>query len=269
MTWNQTNDSLFFDIINQDLAIWFIEQSNLLGKNRYALGDQTIDAILQATETGQLINEEIEYINTVNSILTKFKLPALKFPTDWYNQSQLNQLHKDWADTRYAIPNLTELLYKIDKKFFEAYQEMNCHIHLIEKSFRYKFRDNTHWRTDNPFKDNVYDWEMCHLYLEYPGHGRAAFEKYQWLDDDDNMYTDNNNWDNIDSYLGMELGRPYKTAPPDDFLRWCKEKNLVPHGYTLPLANLTDWRNTLTSARKTVTENVKINDNYFSLKIVK
>jgi hypothetical protein len=166
------------------------------------------------------------------------------------------------------MPTLTELLYKIDKKFFEAYQEMNCHIHLIEQSFKYKFRDGVHWRTDNPFKDKAYDWEVCHLYLEYSGHGRGAFEKYQWLDDGDNMYKDNNNWDNIDSYLGMELGRPYKITPPDDFLHWCKEKNLVSHGYTLPLANLTDWRNTLTSARKIVTENVKIKDNYFSLKIV-
>jgi hypothetical protein len=268
LTWNTTKDFLLFDIINKDLAVWFVEQSQQFGNN-YTLGDQIIDSLVQPTSTERLINEEIVYIDTVNDILTRLKLPIFNKPNDWYDQKNLNTLHKDWADTRYKIPKLTELLYKIDKKFFDAYQEMNCHIHLIERSFQFGFRDSHHWRIDNPFKNNKHDWEVSHLHIKYPGHGRCAFEKFQWLDIDDvDMWKDNNNWDNIDSFLGMNLVRPYKLRAPEEFLVWCKEKNLVPHGYDIPLANLTDWKNKLTDAKKIVTKNIKLTENYFSLELV-
>ena len=184
LSWNETQDALIFDVINEDVAEWFVKQSNTVGINRYNLGDQVIDVLSRPSDTTRLINEEIEYVNCVNSILDKFKIPKFQLPDDWYDQKQLNKLHKDWAENRQNIPKLTELLYKIDKKYFEAYQEMNCHIHLIERSFRYRFRDTTHWRIDNPFKHTHYEWQVCHLYLEYPGHGRNAFEKFQWMDNE-------------------------------------------------------------------------------------
>lgn len=268
LTWNSTNDFLLFDIINKDLAGWFVNQSQAFGNN-YSIGTQVIDLLLQSRDTEKLIKEEIEYIDTVNSILTRLKLPTLNKPTNWYDQKELNTLHKDWATTRYTNPKLTELLYKIDKRFFEAYQETNCHIHLIERSFDYKFRDPNFWSVDNPFKHTEFDWEVSHLYIEYPGHGRCAFEKFQWLDiNNADIWNDNNNWDNIDSFLGMNLVRPYKLNPPTEFLVWCKEKNLVPYGYEIPLANLTDWKNNLTTAKQLVTKNIKITDNTFSLELV-
>lgn len=268
LLWNHTQDELLLDVINQDLMSWFVEQSTVNGKNQYSLGNQIIDKLVESRDTEVLIAEEVQYIKQVNEILTKLKLPTFDLPTDWFDQSQLNKLHKDWAETRFQQPKLTELLYKIDKKYFEAYQEMNCHIHLIERSFEYRFRDTAHWRINNPFQHNAYDWQVCHLYIEYPGHGRNAYEKFQWIDDAQDISRDINNWDNIDSFLGMNLVRPYKTSPPDEFLQWCKQQNLVPHGYTLPLANLSDWRNQLPRARNILTKNVKIQDNYFSLEII-
>lgn len=268
LTWKATQDELLFDVINNDVVSWFVEKSNTHGKNRYESGDQVIDDLVKPQDTEILIKQEIEYVNTVNEILTKLKLPKFALPTNWFDQSQLNKLHKDWAETRIQQPRLTELLYKIDKRYYEAYQEMNCHIHLIERSFQYRFRDTTHWRIDNPFKDKFYEWNTCHLYLEYPGHGRNAYEKFQWIDDGQDIERDTNNWDNIDSFLGMNLVRPYKVEPPQEFLEWCKQQNLVPHGYTLPLANLCDWRNQLDKARNIVTKNVKIADNYFLLEVI-
>jgi hypothetical protein len=268
LTWARTQDFLLFDIINKDLAVWFVDQSQRLGNN-YSSGNQVIDIIQQSADTERLIQEEIAYIDTVNEILTRLKLPVFNKPTNWYDQTELNTLHKDWANTRYTNPKLTELLYKIDKKFFEAYQEMNCHIHVIERSFKYRFRDPHHWSMDNPFKSNSYDWEVAHLYIEYPGHGRCAFEKFEWLDiNDATMWNDNNNWTNIDSFLGMNLVRPHKLTPPEEFLAWCKEKNLVPLGYSIPLANLADWKDNLTTAKQLVTKNIKIKENSFSLELV-
>jgi hypothetical protein len=268
IVWSATQDEILFDVINEDLAGWFVEKSSTQGKNRYQVGDQIIDGLLFPSTTETFIEQEVEYVRTINEILTKLKLPTFESPTDWFDQAQLNKLHKDWAETRYQIPKLSELLYKIDKKYYDAYQEMNCHIHLIEQSFFYRFRDTTHWRIPNPFQNKFYEWEACHLYIEYPGHGRNAYEKFEWIDDGDDFDRDINNWDNIDSVLGMKLARPHKITPPQEFLDWCKQKQLVPHSYKLPLANVSDWRNQLARARNIVTKNVKIPDNYFSLEII-
>ena len=267
LIWKSTGDILLFNAINRDLACWFVQTSQQLG-NRYNTGDQIIDTVLKRINTNTLIQEEISYIETVNKQLTLLKMPVIEMPTDWYDQKQLNKLHKDWGETRLKWPKLTELFYKIDKKIFEAYQEMNCHIHLIEDSFLYRFRDPSHWRVNNPFKDNSYDWETCHLYINYPGHGREAFEKFQNMDTYDDIYRDNVNWDNVDSFIGIRLVRPYKETPPGEFLDWCKEKKLTPHTKTLPLANLVNWEHNLTRARQVMTENVIIKDNHFSLEII-
>jgi hypothetical protein len=266
LTWKLTNDILLFNVINRDLAAWFVQTSQQLG-NHYGVGDQVIDIIQKSADSDKLIQEEIAYVETVNKKLSQLKMPIFELPSNWYDQQQLNKLHKDWGETRLKWPKLTELFYKIDKKIFEAYQEMNCHIHLIENSFLHQFRDPTHWRVNNPFKDNSYDWEVCHLYINYPGHGREAFEKFKNMDTHDDIYRDNVNWDNIDGSIGMNLVRPYKETPPQEFLSWCKEKKLTPHTRTLPLANLVNWEHDLTMARQITTKNVTMRDNYFSLEI--
>lgn len=267
LTWANTKEYLLFDVINIDLTVWFVETSHRLG-NRYSLGTQVVDLLQQSFDTEKLIAEEIAYIELVNTCLAKLKMPLFELPTNWFDQRQLNKLHKDWGETRLKWPKLTELLYKIDPQIYTAYQEMNCHIHFIERSWKYQFRDPQNWRQDNPFKNTAYDWEMSHLYLAYPGHGRNAFEKFENLDTYDDIARDNVNWDNIDASIGMQLRRPYKMSPPQEFLEWCSDKKLVPHGLSIALANLTNWQETLPLARQIMTKNVKITDNYFYLEIV-
>ena len=265
-TWSKTNDQLIFQSINDELSIWFVQQCQKLG-NRFAIGTQVTDIPRRSQNTSTLISEIEHDVDRVNEFLPKIRQPRISKPTDWCDQDQLNNLHKAWARTREQVPHLPELLWKLDRSLYDCYQEMNCHIHLIETSFNYAFRDNeTHWRVDNPFKDTFYDWQSCHLYISYPGHGRAAFEKFQSLDKD--VYQDDNcNWNMIDSYIGISLSRPYKTTPPSEFLSWCKIYDLVPHTYTLPLANLEDWQNNLSNSRNVVMNNVIIPDNHFSLEI--
>lgn len=266
LSWQKTGDHLLFDVINPDLAEWFVQTSQRLG-NQYSTADMVIDTLLAANSTQKLIQEEIAYIEHVNSKLQSLRMPVFEMPNNWYDQKQLNRLHKDWGETREKWPKLTEMFYKIDKKLFEAYQEMNCHIHLIENSFSYRFRDPRHWRQFNPFKNVSYDWEVSHLYIIYPGHGRFAYEKFANMDIYDDFDRDDVNWNNIDAFIGINLVRPHKLTPPKEFLDWCAEKNLVPHAWNLPLANLVDWQADLARARQIMTENVTIQDNYFSLEI--
>jgi hypothetical protein len=269
LIWKKTQDRLLFEAINSDVAEWFVDTSQRLGNN-YAIADQKTDGPRRSHDTEKLISEITHDINQVNKFFISMRQPVISIPDDWCNQIQLNKLHKDWAHTRKAWPRLPNMLHKLDRLLFDNYQEMNCHIHLIEHSFRYEFRDSSNWRVDNIFKDNMYEWEVCNLSISYPGHGRNAFEKFENLDDDlADIEIDNCNWDNIDAFLSVNLGRPYKLTPPTEFLDWCQEKKLVPHTHTLPMANLADWRNTITQARKIFMSNVKIPDNHFSLSIIK
>jgi len=267
LTWHKTDDELFFDVANKEFVKWFVETSQEKGNN-YSEGGQVIDGISFPRITQQRIDEQIKYIDTVNKALASLRMPLLSKPDNWYDQRQLNKLHKDWAQTEMKWPKLSELLYKMDKKIYEAFQEMNCHTHLIETSFVYSFRDQSNWRVLNPFKDQYIPWEFSNLYLIYPGHGRFSFEKFINLDVYDDFWEDDCNWVNIDAYVGMCIRRPYRKTPPAEFLAWCKEKNIVPFDYTVPLGNLVDWENNLTMARQVVEKNVNISDNYFSLSLI-
>ena len=268
ITFTQTNDVVLFDSISPELVEWFVETSKQNG-NSFTLGDQEIDKLNQSNDTDLLIQEETDYINTVNSVLQRLRMPAITLPDNWHEQDQLNKLHKQWANTRTKWPKLTELFYKkFGKDVYVAYQEMNCHIHLIENSYKYAFRDSTNWRVDNPFKDNFFEWQECNIYIIYPGHGRQAFEQFTNLDTKENMFDDMVNWDNVDAFVGVNLKRPYKQTIPEEFSAWCKTKNIVPHRSTLPLGNLTDWQNNLTKVREIFNKNVKIPNNSFWLDIL-
>ena len=269
LTWDQTQDHLYFDVINFDITQWFVETGQRLG-NQYSNANMATDMPRVSRDTGKLIAELSAAVDQVNKFFAARRMPIVDKPTNWLDQNQLNLLHKAWAKTRLTWPKLDTLLYKIDTELFDRYHEMNCHIHLIENSFSYEFRDPSNWRLANPYKDQFYDWETCHLALAYPGHGRVAFEKFEVLDQDpENFEQDNCNWDNIDAYVKVQLVRPFEESPPPEFLTWCQDKNVVPHRRTIPLANLTDWSSTLTQAREIFFKNTKIKDNYFSLEIIK
>jgi hypothetical protein len=268
LSWLNTSDYLIFDCINEDLCEWFVQKSHELD-SKFTTANMITDVPRRSHDTQTLISEINDDIDRVNEFLPRLKQPTINKPTNWFDQEQLNNLHKEWARSRQQVPTLPELLHKIDQSLFDAYQETNCHIHLIEDSFYYTFRDNdNHWRLTNPFKDNMYDWQVCHLFLPYPGHGRSAFEKFRNFDED--VFKDDLcNWDNIDSCLGVNLTRPYKLEPPQEFLEWCKKHgNLVPHRETIPMANLENWKDNLAEARQIFTENNKILDNHFALEII-
>jgi hypothetical protein len=269
MIWNSTNDSIVFDVINKEVAQWFVATSNQFG-NKYSVGTQIVDILNNPQSTDTLIEQEIAYINTVNQALKKYRIPIeFDIPSNWYSQQQLNSLHKSWAQSRFKIPKLGEFLYKIDPTLHEAYQEMNCHIHFIENSFCYDFRDANNWRQANPFCNQTFDWHVCHLQIMYPGHGREAFEKFQVQDDKDDWEIDNVNWTNIDGFFKLNLStRPYQTSPPQEFLDWCQQKGLTPCQPGLALANVHNWQDNLDNARQTVAKNVKIKDNYFALELI-
>lgn len=264
--WTETSDQLFFDVINEEITSWFIEKCKE-SNTKFNIGDMITDVPVRAGDTEKFISEISTAIDLVNNFLPKINQPILAKPDNWYDQQQLNQLHKDWSRSRKAVPNLPPMLYKLDKKLFDAYNISNCHIHLIEDSFKYRYRDNlNHWRRANPYKDVTFEWHSCHLFLPYPGHGRHAFEKFENLDND--VFVDDLcNWDNVDSCLGMNLSRPYKITPPIEFLEWCDQYQLIPHNHIIPLGNLVNWKDNLTTARGLVIKNNTIPNNYFVIDI--
>jgi hypothetical protein len=263
-TWNKTDDRLIFESINDAVCQWFVQTCNERN-TKFSTADMITDVPIRAESSLKLIAEINNAIDVLNKFMVKLKLPTITKPSDWFDQQQLNRIHKDWARTRHDYPKLPELLYKVDKEVFDSYNQTNCHIHLIENSFHHSFRDNNnHWRVENPFKNEFFDWHVCHLSLSYPGHGREAFEKFRNFDQE--VFVDDLcNWDNLDSQISMNLVRPYRLLPPPAFLDWCQDQALIPHTNTLPLANLIDWETNLAEARSIITKNTEIQDNYFTL----
>jgi hypothetical protein len=266
ITWSETRDTLVFDIINKDIAEWWINKCKELG-NQFITTYIITDDPHKPLNINNLVEEIKHDVEYINKFMSKIKQPQFNLPTDWNDQAQLNKLHKDWAKSRADIPDLPAKLYKLDQHLFDCYHEMNCHIHLIEKSFHETFRDVNHWRVSNPFKDTFYEWQQSHLSMPYPGHGRTAFEKFKNCDNNIND-DDWCNWDNLDSCVRLNLTRPYKEAIPEEFLNWCKEKGCVPHTNNIPIGNLEDWSNNLTDARATLLRNKKIPKNYFSFDFI-
>lgn len=267
ITWSRTQDYILFDSLNDDLVEWFIV-TNHKQNSKYQLADQVIDILMRSADTNTIIQEEQAYMHKVNEALKKLRLPIIREPTDWFDQQQLNRLHADWSETRFNMPKLSELFYHMDPDLYRAYQEMNCHIHLIERSFDYSFRAIQYWSLPNPFQHKWFEWQNSHLRMTYPGHGRQAFEQFEWMDDNEDMLRGMNNWGNLDSFVDITLRRPYRMQPPEEFVAWCQQHDILPNHYHIPLANVHDWRNRLTEARHTLAKNVKLEENYFSLDIV-
>jgi hypothetical protein len=184
ITWDKTKDSLMFVCINEELAQWFVKTAQNLGNN-FNTSDMATDLPRHTNKTDALISEISKDIDLINEFMLRIKHDKLDVPDNWHDQSQLNRLHKSCARSRVNIPNLPEFLYRSSKQLFDAYQRANCHIHLIEQSFHYTYRDNkNHWRVPNPFVNTMHDWQVCHLSIMYPGHGREAFEKFKNNDTD-------------------------------------------------------------------------------------
>lgn len=92
LSWN-SNERLVFDVINKDIATFFVETSEQLG-NEWTIGDQVTDIPRRKHDVLRLIDEINLDVDRVNEFLTNTGHNIIKKPDNWFEQKQLNKLHR-------------------------------------------------------------------------------------------------------------------------------------------------------------------------------
>lgn len=259
--WSGTGDSFDIESVDDDLCSWFVERCNTFDSNF------TSDVYKQDRHfmpVDSLIDDIKQKLQNVNQTLAKLKMTQLEVPTSFYDQFQLNKLHKDWIKILHAYPKIENLLYKLDATLFDDFHAINRSIHKLETSFSYTLRSVTPWREPNPFYGRTINPGVYNIVLTYPDHGRNSYEK--WVNFEEEPNDDElSQWKNIGSILTLNLVRPYQMTHSLDYLKYCEKHNVTPSYMYLPLGNLANIHNTLGPVREIMNRNLKQADNYLKV----
>jgi hypothetical protein len=131
-------------------------------------------------------------------------------------------LHEQWAKTGIRYPKLPNLLRSIGNKDVD-FRNINENIHLIEKSFEYKFvnyKDNP-YQIENIFEKNILSFDTANLMLGADNLGRSSWNKF-FNRDDNIVNTDTNDFKCLSGRIELNLNRPLKIDPPIDYVNWCQ-----------------------------------------------
>jgi hypothetical protein len=257
LTWSQTGD--YFDVnpIDAELSAWFVDQCRI-----HESGFKTnVFATDRQTNTATALIEQSKLdLCAVNGLLDKFQLPLLHID-DWFDQTQLNQLHKDWIALLRNNANIEHAMFNINEQVFDAFHRINRQVHSIESLFVYEMRCPSLWREPNPFMDRTFDTGVFNVSILYVDHGRNAKEKFVNFDDEPNDH-ELSPWCNIGANIEINLSRPYFTQQPTEFLDYCAKHGIAAQDDRLPFGNLVDCKSNLANARQVMNRNHILADNY-------
>lgn len=257
LTWTKTGD--YFDVnpIDSELSAWFVEQCKL---HESGFKTNVFSTDRQTSTATQLIEQTATDLMSVNTLLAKFKLPLLEIE-NWFDQTQLNQLHKDWIMLLRDNSNIEHAMFNIDEQVFDAFHRINRQVHSLESMFVYEMRCPSLWREPNPFIDRLFDTGVFNVSILYVDHGRNAKEKFVNFDDEPNDH-ELSPWRNIGANIEINLARPYFTQQPKAFLEYCAKHGIAAQDDRLPFGNLVDCKSNLANARQVMNRNHILADNY-------
>ena len=261
--WTQTGDEFQIDSIDDELTNWYVEQC-MIWDSKFTI--EVFSEDTHSTNVDSIIDLIRQNVIVVNSTLLKLKLPPLALPNNFFDQFQINQLHKDWISLIRTHPKLETLLYKIDVKLFDSFHALNRQIHKLEESFHYRLRSKEPRREVNPFTNRLFPTGIFNIELDYVDFGRSSFSKFVHLDSTPNDH-ELSQWMHIGENISINLVKPYQHEHPTEFITYCTTHSITPVTDKLPLGNLKDVDKTLTYAREVMNKNIILNDNY--LRIIK
>lgn len=257
LTWTSTGDYFDVDPFNAEMSAWFVEQCKV-HNSKFTTNVYKTD--IEPESANKIMQQSEDDLHSVNMLLGKFQMPLLQIE-NWFDQNQLNQLHKDWIALLRNHPNIETAMFKIDEQVFNAFHRLNRQIHYIERMFTYKIRSIDSWRETNPFTNVDFMPGVFNVSLLYVDHGRSSMEKFINYDDSPNDH-ELSNWKTIGSALEINLSRPYQSEYPSSFLSYCNTHNIKPIDTKLPFGNLVDCKKNLANARQVMNRNHVLADNY-------
>jgi hypothetical protein len=240
--WHPTGDEVELVPVNKDLLEYYVQQINNNGKNSFTLGDSKLNLDWVA-QLGQRVSEVVPLLAKAGQ--TQFE----KFvDADFYDQAVLNELHKEYVLLGRKF-NVRQYMSTM-KRDPDIMEQINTLIHDIEEMYHQEW-NNDIW-LHNPFSSSLIDFGNHNVYLEYQDFGRHQWECFLHGVDD---WADLSNFANFGSNLNIILHTPMSWQPPQEYLDWCKERNIPPIGNRLNLADIKNYRTNCTRIRKLFARN--------------
>lgn len=259
--WTQTGDEFQIDSIDNELTSWYVDQCTIWDSK---FTSEVFSEDRQPTNVNDIIDSIRQNVILVNKTLSKLKLSQLILPDNFFNQFQINQLHKDWISLIRKHPKLETLLYKIDVNLFDSFHALNRQIHKLEESFCYRLRSREPRREENPFVNRLFPTGIFNIELDYVDFGRSSFSKFANFDLTPNDH-ELSQWMYIGENISINLVKPYQHEHSSEFISYCATHSITPVTDKLPLGNLKDIDKTLTYAREVMNKNIILNNNYLRI----
>jgi hypothetical protein len=297
LVYKNSGDVIEFETkYNANLIEWFIDQSNQHKNNKFSTSG----------DFAKLVDKRVTHchwaVSKTNEVLYDLINTSFAQNTDlldYLDQNFLNKQHRDWVFSQAEIVDIDKLrsssnstksalgwqlhhIYPDDIRtplvaevlkhlgYIYAYEEVNMSVHRLEKIWtdgieymnpaRYNVVDNPFVKT---FESNN---DVVNFYFGYTYVGRQYYNKWQYWDTD-LKHNDHYNYETLEWAFKVNLDRPQTIPYSEEFLNWCKQKEVPPISNQIPIANVVNLEDNLHNYRRIIYNNSK-KDNQCFLKIV-
>jgi len=258
LVWSSTGDTI--NIVVEDLRVinYWVDRLDLSNKNSFEFIQSTFP-------DKNLIDTLSSNVKDINDLLIKFNIdPLIDHTVDWLNQDNLNVAHEKWVKLHHTH-KIVELLAKFKGSVLQKFHDINSLIHKIERPISIKYDNNiiNAWQVTNPFGADILKFGTWQVELHYQNLGRSTYEK--WVNFDKNIVdTDTNNFTHFGGRVCFNLGMPYSSQAPQEYITYCSDNTITPYGSKLPIGNFTE---SITTLRHLFNKNVGIENNriYFMI----
>ena len=254
LVWLPSGEEVKFRVVWPDLFLYW------LGK----LGTDNSFFCSQVSEAHAIRQSLQSNIDAIQGITAALPPLISQWPSDLFDQKQLNQLHRDWVLAGQRWPKLPLLLQQL--KLERAWRGINEDIHRLESCFSWQYQnyDLHPWQTANKFGAKFLDHATSHIMLGFDNLGRSTWEKFSNYDSDA-FEVDTNNFDMLSGKLQISLARPMMWTSPENYSNWCALHDIPEVGRNMRIGNFDDDVKTLTKLRYLFTNNESSNKISFAL----
>lgn len=289
IVFENSGDEIPFRIVyNQDLITWYIEKANQENSNKFYNNDGLDRDVDQRLND---INFAVCKTNEIFWLLCGENFPQNNDLEQYLDQKFLNKQHELWVKSQHKVVDIDALrfsqninkaklgaklhdLYPDDIRqvrmapvmeklgFIYPYQEVNMTVHRLENIFsnNREYSSINKWADlgfENPFIESMTsNLDRVNFSFGYTYVGRQYYDK--WLNwDTDLECSDHYNYELLEWSFNLNLGRPQTHEWSSEFIQWTKKTNAKPISTQLPIANIINLENNLTTYRKMLYRNAK------------
>jgi len=260
-----TGDYFTADPVYPEFVDWYVQTCVMMGNNferHLCTGQETFKA--SDVEVSALIIELQENLASVNKIIRGLGLQIYEPKHSFYDQRELNRLHKHWVKWIREDPQIQEKFRKLGRE--DQFRGINYLSHHIESSFKYRMVTAPIWKAPNKFKDLELQDGLYNITMNYAEKGKSSHHKWRGNDDQPNDY-ELSNWENAVGSLNFQLDSPKVFGYNTDYIDYCDRHNIPKTTLFYPIANIND-ADQLAHARQVMDINMFKKGNALSLRLL-